>query len=314
MQDSNNRFPWVAEKRYNAFGPYLRNRFGIKVRKIGIDAGFTCPNRDGTLAHGGCIYCEEDGSRSPYTDKSLSVINQIKSSKKILNKKGKEQKYIAYFQAFTNTYAPLEELKKIYETALTDNDIIGISIGTRPDCVDEEKLDYFASLAERTYLWIEYGLQSSNNITLKKINRHHTSQQFERAVKESQKRGINVAAHMIVGLPFETLEDSFNTGKFLSELKVDGIKIHSLFIPKNTPMEKLYEKGYFSPISMDEFVETTCNILEILPPTTLIQRLNGDPNPSTLVAPKWTLRKMEIMNKIEWELERRDSFQGKFYR
>ena len=233
MQDFNKKhnYPWVSDKRYNAFGPYIRKKFGIKIRKIGIDAGFTCPNRDGTIAHKGCIYCEESGSRSPYTDPALSVQNQIARSKEILNRKGKQQKYIAYFQAFTNTYAPLEDLKKIYEAALYDDDIIGISIGTRPDCVDEEKLDYFAELAEKTWLWLEYGLQSANNLVLKKINRHHTVEDFIWAAEETKKRKINVAAHMIVGLPFETLNDSFNTGKVISQLNLEGIKIHSLFIP-----------------------------------------------------------------------------------
>ena len=308
------KFPWVANKRYNAFGPYLRSLFGVRVRKIGIDAGFTCPNRDGTKGHGGCIYCEGSGSRAPYVNPDLPVIEQIKKGKEILNKKKKPMKFIAYFQAFTNTYAPLERLKQLYEEALQDEDVVGIAIGTRPDAVDEEKLDYIAELSKRTYLWLEYGLQSAHNETLKRINRRHTVEEFIWAVEETKKRGINVAVHIIVGLPFETEEMMFETGLFLSKMPIDGIKIHSLYIPENTPLAKLYRKGKFTPITMDTYVDLVVRILEVLPPGVLIQRLTGDPNPSTLVAPEWTLRKMEILNKIEKELERRNTYQGKLWR
>ncbi len=307
------RFPWVADKRYNAFGPYMRSLFGIKVRKIGIDAGFTCPNRDGTKGYGGCIYCEGSGSRAPYVNPELSVIAQIKKGKEILNKRKKPMKYIAYFQAFTNTYASLKRLKELYEEALQDEDIIGIAIGTRPDAVDKEKLDYIAELSQRTYLWLEYGLQSAHNETLKRINRRHTVEEFVWAVEESKKRGINVAAHIIIGLPFETEEMMFETGVFLSKLPIDGIKIHSLYIPERTPLAKLFREGYFTPIDMNTYIDIVVRILEILPPNVLIQRLTGDPDPKTLVAPSWTLRKMEILNRIEKELEKRDTYQGKLW-
>ncbi len=307
-------FPWVAEKRYNAFGPFLRKLFGVKVRKIGIDAGFTCPNRDGTRGHGGCIYCEGSGSRAPYVIPHLSVAEHIERGKRILNKKNREMKFIAYFQAFTNTYAPLERLKSLYEEALADEDVVGIAIGTRPDAVDEEKLDYIAELSGRTYLWLEYGLQSAHNETLKRINRGHTVEEFVWAVEESKKRGINVAAHIIVGLPFETEEMMYQTGLFLAGLPIDGIKIHSLYIPSRTPLAKLYERGYFKPIDMETYVDIVVRIIEVLPQNVLIQRLTGDPDPKTLIAPSWTLRKMEILNKIEKELELRNTYQGKLWR
>ncbi len=304
------KFPWVSNKRYNAFGPYLRSLFRIKIRKIGIDAGFTCPNRDGTKGYGGCIYCEGSGSRAPYVQPELSISEQIRKGKEILNKKGKPMKFIAYFQAFTNTYAPLPRLRGLYEEALKDKDVVGIAIGTRPDAVDEEKLDYIAELSRKTYLWLEYGLQSAHNETLKRINRRHTVEELVWAVEESKKRGINVAVHIIIGLPFETKEMMFETGKFVSQLPIDGIKIHSLYIPEGTPLAKLYRKGKFVPLTMEEYVDLVVKILEVLPPHVLIQRLTGDPNPETLVAPKWTLRKMEILNKIEKELERRGTYQG----
>ncbi len=308
------KFPWVANKRYNAFGPYLRSLFGVKVRKIGIDAGFTCPNRDGTKGRGGCIYCEGSGSRAPYVNPELPVIEQIREGKKILNPRNKPMKFIAYFQAYTNTYAPLERLRKLYEEALQDEDVVGISIGTRPDCVDEEKLDYLAELSRRTYLWIEYGLQSARNETLKRINRRHTVEELVWAVEETKKRNINVAVHIIVGLPFEKREDMLYTGEFVSKLPIDGIKIHSLYIPEGTPLARLYRRGYFTPITMDEYIDIVVKIIEMLPPGVLIQRLTGDPDPRTLVAPEWTLRKREILNRIERELELRDTWQGKEWR
>ena len=306
-------FPWVADKRYNAFGPHLRKRFGIKIRKIGIDAGFTCPNRDGTKGYGGCIYCEGSGSRAPYVNPELPVKEQIREGKKVLNPKKKEMKFIAYFQAFTNTYAPLPVLKKLYEEALEEEDVIGISIGTRPDTVDEEKLDYIAELSERTYLWLEFGLQSSHNETLKRINRGHTVEEFVLAVEESKKRGINVAAHIIVGLPFETKEMMFQTGVFVSKLPLDGLKIHSLYIPSGTPLGKLYKMGRFKPLEIEEYVDIIVRILEVLPPSMLIQRLTGDPNPDTLLGPEWTLRKFEILNRIDRELEKRETYQGRLW-
>jgi len=302
-------------KRYYDFKTYLINRFGEKVYKVTIDAGFLCPNRDGTKGYGGCIYCDGRGSRYRKNGKIIVPIEeQIKIGKEFYKKREGAKKFFAYFQTFTNTYADIDTLKKVYSIPLKDPEIVGISIGTRPDCVDEEKLDLIESLNEyKDEIWIEYGLQSIHEKTLKLINRGHTLDEFLHAIKLTEGRKIKICVHIIIGLPYETREMMLETAKFLSNLPIHGIKIHSLLVLKGTPLEKLYEKEKFKLLTMEEYVKIVADILEILPPDLIIQRLTADGYRDIFIAPDWAKNKLKVLNEINNELMRRDSHQGKYY-
>lgn len=299
-------------KPYNDYNSYLRKRHGQKVYKIGLDAGFSCPNRDGTIGKGGCIYCDDRGSRSSYTDPAMSVARQLSSRIEYLQNKFGAEKFIAYFQAFTNTHAPVEKLRSIYDNILGFESIVGLSIGTRPDCIDDEKADLVASYAGRYETWIEYGLQSIYNNTLKFLKRGHTFEDFTHALKLSKSRGIKACAHIILGLPGESMEDAVKTARTLSDLKVDGAKIHLLHILKSSPLEKLYLDGKLKMPSQKEYVDTVCAFLENLAPGVIIQRLTGEGGKNTHVAPLWALDKTGTIKMIETELVKRGTRQGFF--
>jgi len=301
------------DKRYNTYSRHLENIFGCKVYKITIDAGFNCPNRDGTISKGGCIFCDDSGSFSRLYNNQLSIEDQLEAGVKKLTERFKAQKFISYFQAYTNTYAPVETLKDIYDKALNHKDVVGLSIGTRPDCVDPEKIDLISSYAESQYVWIEYGLQSIHDRTLKIINRGHTAQDFLDAVKLTQNKGINICAHVIIGLPGETKKDVLETAKVLADLGIDGVKIHILCVLKGTPLEQIYYRGEYTPLTVDEYAETVCDFLEILPPETTIHRLAGSGLNEILIAPVWLPEKFKSLTRIDRELEKRNSWQGKFY-
>ena len=303
-----------ANKRYNDLNTYLRNIFGCRVQKITVDAGLTCPNRDGTLSRGGCIYCNARGSGSGAHAKGLSLTRQLIDGKNSLSKRYKAKKFIAYFQSFSNTYAPLPRLKRLYDEALTVDDIVGLSIGTRPDCVDEAVLDLLQDYARHHLIWIEYGLQSARDATLAFINRGHDVQCFKDAVEKTAKRGIQVCAHVILGLPHENREDMLHTADTIAKLGIDGVKLHLLYVVKGTPLEDLYRKGEFKCLEQPAYVDLVCDFLERIPPEMVIQRLTGDPHPKELAAPQWSLKKTETLNLIRRELERRDSWQGKYFR
>lgn len=303
----------VTKKRYYQFSEYLKTKFGKKVYKITLDAGFCCPNRDGTISDGGCIFCDDGGSFSRAHSKTLSVQEQVLTGVETLSTRFKAQKFMAYFQAYSNTYKPVDELKSIYDASLCHKDVVGISIGTRPDCVDDEKLDLIASYTQKYETWLEYGLQSMHDKTLKFINRGHDFETFLKACNAAKKRGINVGVHIILGLPNETREDMLQTVKTLADLGVDGVKFHCLCIFPNTKLFDMYEMGEIKLLEEDEYVNLACDCLELLPQTTTIHRLGGNGLQSIKVAPKWLNKKFEILNKIDAELERRQSFQGKFF-
>ena len=301
----------MNSRRYNDFNKYLRNRFGFRVQKITIDAGFSCPNRDGGLSFGGCIYCNGKGSGSGVARRAKSITKQVQEGKARLAARYKAKKFIAYFQAFTNTYAPCGVLRKCYEEALADSEVVGLAIGTRPDCVDEARLNLIEGYTESHMVWIEYGLQSIHNRTLDKINRGHTFEDFVRAVKMTQGRDILVCSHVILGLPGESKADVVETSKALTDLGIDGIKIHSLYILRQTPLARLFETGGCEVLDQETYVSWVVAFLEHLSPTVVIQRLTGDPDPSALLVPSWTLNKQKTLTLIQETLEARDTWQGK---
>lgn len=297
--------------RYYDLNSYLRNIFGCRVQKISLDAGLTCPNRDGRISTGGCIYCNSRGSGTGASSQGLSITEQIMRDKEFLKKRYKAQKFIAYFQSFSNTYGPYEKLKGLYEEALAIDDIVGLSIGTRPDCVDESVLTLLESYAKDYLVWIEYGLQSIHDRTLAAINRGHDVKCFKGAVDKTRGRGIKICAHVILGLPFEDRHDMLATAKAVAAMGIDGIKIHLLYVVKGTRMEELYLEGKYRCLEQEEYVNLVCDFLELLPPDMVIQRLTGDPHPHELVAPEWSLRKNETLSCIKKILTERESWQGK---
>ena len=310
----NNQQPkfYDTDKRYNQYSAYLKEIFKTKVYKITLDAGFNCPNRDGTLSNSGCIFCDASGSYSQAQPSELSVKEQLLLGvENLKHSKFKAKKFISYFQAYTNTYKPLEELKEIYSQGLSHEDVVGISIGTRPDCVDEQKLDLIASYTQNYNTWIEYGLQTVHDKTLAFINRGHDFECFLKAYEQTKERNINTCAHVILGLPNESKEDMMQTAKTLADLKIDGVKLHLLCAMKGTKLAEIYENGEFKPLDEDEYVNLVCDFLELLPQSTIIQRLAGNGLVGQTVAPKWIQKKFEILNKIDREFVRRNSWQGK---
>lgn len=300
-----------TDKRYNQFSAYLKNKFGVKVYKVTLDAGFSCPNRDGIISTGGCIFCDDGGSFSQAHSNKLTIEEQVDIGVKNLTERFKAEKFMSYFQAFSNTYKPVNELKSIYDSAIKNDKIVGISIGTRPDCVDDEKLDLIASYKDDYYTWVEYGLQSIHDRTLKKINRGHDYECFLRAYEKTKERGINVCAHVIFGL-WETHDEILETARELARLKVDGVKIHMLCALQDTRLAQMYKNGEISFMSEDEYVNMVCDFLEVLPAETTIHRLAGNGFSKTLIAPQWLGAKFDCLNKIDREFLRRNSFQGKF--
>jgi radical SAM protein (TIGR01212 family) len=297
-------------KLYNDYNSYLRSKYGCKVYRIGIDAGFSCPNRDGTKGFNGCIYCDASGSRSPYADPKRSVSEQLKSRIDHLKEKSGRKKYIAYFQAFTNTYAPVAKLRSAYDQILPFEDIVGISIGTRPDSIDLSKLGLIASYMDRYEAWIEYGLQSIHDKTLDHLLRGHSSKDFINAVNLTKRSGILVCAHVILGLPNETQKDMMETAKALNELKVDGVKIHLLHVLKGARLEDLYNDGKMKLLEQNEYVGLACDFLEALSPHIIIQRLTGEGDKQSHVAPAWALDKLGTLDEIRRTLEKRKTYQG----
>jgi radical SAM protein (TIGR01212 family) len=297
-------------KRYNDFNFWLRERFGCRVQKVTIDAGFNCPNRDGTISDKGCIYCNARGSGTGAFARGESVSRQLKEGIEYLGRRYKAKKFIAYFQAFTNTYGPVDKLAKLYREALLVPNVVGLAIGTRPDCIDEEKLDLLSELAEDNIIWVEYGLQSAKDQTLVRINRGHSYADFASAVNATAGRGIYICTHLILGLPGESPEDMENTAKKVAGLPIDAVKLHLLYVVRGTSLAEMYDRGQYEPLSMDDYVAYVCRVLRHLPENIVIQRLTGDPHPHELVAPKWSLEKQRVLRRIEEELERGNIFQG----
>lgn len=298
-------------KRYNQYSRHLQDIFNCKVYKITLDAGFSCPNRDGSISNRGCIFCDSGGSFSQAHSRALSIEEQLSEGIFQLKKRFKAEKFISYFQAYSNTYAPVEKLKPLYDRAVSHPDVVGLSIGTRPDCVDEEKIELIASYTKDKLVWVEYGLQSVHNKTLDFINRGHSFEDFKRAVEMTQNRGINICAHVIIGLPGETREDILQTARTIADMGIDGVKIHLLCVLKNTELENLYNEGKINLFLMKDYVEVVCDFLELLPPSVSIHRLAGNGLKKLLVAPKWLGEKFKVLNMIDKELERRNSWQGR---
>jgi len=308
------------QKTYYKFSEYLKGKFGCRVYKVSIDAGFSCPNKDGKLSKDGCIYCDNRAFspvRNSASRRNVGTIsNGVNLEKQIENgiafgrQRYGAEKFIVYFQAYTNTYGDIKTLKQKYDIVKKFKDIVGISIGTRPDCVDEEILDLIESYSKDYEVWIEYGLQSIHDKTLKLINRHHTYEDFVKAIKMTREprttlgsgQGIKICAHIIIGLPGETKEEMMQTAKALAKFKIDGVKIHPLHVVKDTKLEKIFKEGKYKPLELDEYVDLVTEFLQYLPPTTVIQRLTADCPKDLLVAPLWILEKNKVLNLIEKKL------------
>ena len=298
-------------KRYHTLDYFYKSKFGCKIAKISLNGGFTCPNKDGTKGVNGCIYCSKLGSGDYAGELKETLTEQFYSIKKIMDKKWQNTKYIAYFQANTNTYAPLNVLKAKYEEVLKLDNVVGINIATRSDAISMDCLNYLKELNNKTFLNIELGLQTVNKKTNQLINRQESLNEFTKMVKLLRKNNINVIIHIINGLPYETKEDMLNTIKFVNKLDIQGIKIHMLYIIKNTKLAEMYEKKPFHLLTKEEYINIVCDQLELLRPEIVINRITGDPNPDELIEPKWLLKKFTILNDIDKELLKRDSYQGK---
>lgn len=298
---------------YRDYNSYLRDFFGCRVRKISLDAGLTCPNRDGTLGYGGCVYCNDRGSGTGAARSHSSITEQIQSAKSYLATRYKARKFLAYFQSFSNTYAPLTRLKALYEEALAVEDVVGLTIGTRPDCVPDEVLDCLEVISTRSPVWMEYGLQSAKDATLRAIGRGHSARDFVDAVLRTHQRGLPICAHVILGLPGETREDMMATSRFLASLPIDAVKIHLLYVVRGTVLEEWYRRGTYSCLSRDEYVSLVGEFLLYLPPHLIIQRLTGDPHPDELVAPAWAMEKQQNLQAILTYMEAKGFYQGKYY-
>ncbi len=300
-----------TNKRYHTLDYYYKNKYGKKIMKISLNGNFTCPNLDGTVGYGGCIYCSKTGSGEFAGNITDSIEEQFEKIKNKMHEKWKEGSYIAYFQARTNTYAPIEKLKKLYETAISQDNVVGINIATRPDSITNECLDYLEELNTRTDVTIELGLQTIKEETTKLINRCHTLECFEEMVKRLRKRKIPVVVHIINGLPYETKEDMLNTIKYLNTLDIQGVKIHMLSIIKDTPLEKLYKKEKFHILTKEEYIDIVTTQLEYLRPEIVIHRITGDPDKDELIEPKWLIKKFCVLNDIDKEMVKKDTYQGK---
>jgi radical SAM protein (TIGR01212 family) len=298
-------------QRYVRFTDHLRHTFACRVHKVSIDAGFTCPNRDGTVTVGGCIYCN-NASFSP-GNRRLSVTAQLEQGKRFLRQRYGAQKFIAYFQAYTNTYGDVGQLKRLYDEALASEDIVGLAIGTRPDCVPDVVLDLLAEYAARTYVWLELGLESSHDQTLAWLNRGHTVAAFDDAVRRAQQRHLHLCTHLILGLPGESPAAMLATARHIAALGLEAVKLHHLHVVRHTVLERMYQRGEVPLLSLEEYAALVVDCLEVLPPEMIIMRLMGDAPRALLVAPAWSLDKSAALRCIEQELERRDAYQGRHY-
>ena len=300
----------IQKNRYNDYNSYLRSTFGERVQKIVIDSGLTCPNRDGTLSSGGCIYCNARGSGTGDFGRGKSIKEQVEQGKEAMRKRYKARKFLAYFQSYTNTYASCGRLKTMFDQALFSEGMVGMAVGTRPDCVDGEKLDLLASYTDEYLVWVEYGIQSVHDKTLDLINRGHDFDSSSRAVQMTRSRGIHVCAHVILGLPGEDLRMMRETADKLGRLGVDGVKIHLLYVIRGTRLAGMWQNGRYTCMEQEEYVQAVCDFLERLPADVVIQRLTGDPHPEELIAPQWSRRKNETLGMIRDRLEERNTRQG----
>lgn len=297
-------------KRYNSLSDFLKQKFNCKVFKVSIDDGFTCPNRDGTKGIGGCIYCSQSSLEPLKSADSADITNQVSSGIEYIKKRHGAEKFIAYFQMNSNTYAEIDTLENIYKQAIVHPLVVGLAISTRPDCIDKNVISLLSELSQKKFLWLELGLQSANDRTLKSINRCHTVQDFINAVNLARLKNIPVTAHVIVGLPDETREDMLHTARFLADMDIWGIKLHHLHILKNTKLEEDYKQGKVKLLDLEEYANLVADFLEYTSPKTIIHRLCGDTSKRFLVAPDWSVNKFVIIDMILRMMEYRDIYQG----
>ena len=298
-------------QRYNPFGPYMKKKFGTSVYKVSVDAGFSCPNRDGTISTTGCIYCNNDSFRPGSCKPALSISEQIRNGIYQIKKRYKAEKFLVYFQPYTNTYASVAKLKHLYKEALSEPYVIGIAIGTRPDCIDEEKIMFLSELAKKYFILIEYGMQSIYDRTLEFINRGHDYSTFLNALYRTKDKGIYIGAHVIVGFPTESKEEILLMADEVSRIPVDFLKIHHLQVIKDTPLEIIYRENPFHLFSYEEYIDFITDFIGRLSPGIILQRLFATAPDNILIAPRWEKGRQEILRDIEKHLELRDIYQGK---
>ncbi len=300
---------------YLFFGNYLREKYGCRVLKLTINADLSCPNRDGTLGSDGCIFCSRDGSASPTAVETAGIREQMDTARESFRRSQQETRYIAYFQAYTNTYGNSENLKKLYDEAVSGEDIIGLMVGTRPDCVSDDVLDLLSSYDRPGFeVWLEIGMQSMHNRSLEYLKRRHDHNSTLDSVKRAAERGINVCVHIILGIPGEEWRDMMETAEEVASMPVKGVKFHHLHVIRDTELERIHARGMFTPLSLKEYTSTVCDFIERLRPDITIHRLMGDREEKTLVAPLWGLHKGTVLNSIDSEFAKRGSYQGILFR
>lgn len=297
---------------YNDYGAWMRRQFPFRVQKISIDAGFSCPNRDGHISHGGCTFCDNRTFNPSYCQPSKSITEQITEGKEFFRHKYPDMKYLAYFQAFSNTYATLDTLQRRYEEALSAEDVVGIVIGTRPDCVSDEILNYLESLNQQTFMIVEYGIESVSDDTLRRVNRGHNFECSRRAIIETHNRGILTGAHIILGLPGESAEDNVRQADIISALPIDILKLHQLQIIRGTQLAAEYERKPFNLYTADDYIDLCRRYIERLRPDMVLERFVSQSPKELLVAPKWGLKNYEFANRFVNYMKRMDSWQGKY--
>jgi uncharacterized protein len=300
----------MSKKAYHLFSEHLKQQFGVRVHKISVDAGFGCPNRSGGRELTGCLFCDPGGSGAVGINRRIDLTAQIEEGREVMSRKYKAGKFLVYFQPFSNTFAPVERLRQCYDEALAVPDVVGLMVGTRPDCVPGQVMDLLAEYHRRTYFWLELGLQSVHDTTLGWLRRGHDYQTFLKAYREAKQRGLRVCVHLILGLPGESRRDMLKTASEMAALGVDGVKLHLLHVLDRTPLGDLYRAGEFEVLGREEYVGIVADVLERLPPATIIHRLTGDGPRDQLLAPLWSLNKWEVLNAIDAELARRGSMQG----
>lgn len=296
-------------RRYRSLDFMLKERYGEKLYKLSLNGGMTCPNRDGKISKGGCIFCSAGGSGDFAADFNLNIDKQIEQSKALISKKYKGDRFIAYFQAYTNTYAPVEYLRKLFMDTIMRDDIAVLSIATRPDCLGDDVIALLAELNKIKPVWVELGLQTVNEDTARLINRGYKLSCYDEAVKRLKSIGVEIITHMIIGLPYETKEDILATAEYIGRT-ADGIKLQLMHILKNTKLLEMYSRGEFKALTQEEYIKIVCEIIAVLPEKIVIHRLTGDGNPDELVAPLWSLKKMTVLNGINHQLKELDIIQG----
>lgn len=305
--------PWGTNRRYNSYRDFFRKNYGQRVQKVSVDAGFTCPNRDGTQSYGGCTYCNNKSFVPPYCRPGMSIAEQVREGIDFIRRRYGAQKFIVYFQAYSNTYAPLERLKFLYGQALNHPDVIGISIGTRPDCVDGEKIRFLESLAKTHLVTVEYGLESTQDRILQRLNRRHGFQEWAEAVALTAGRGIRICSHLILGLPGESKAEMLCAAEILSEYPLDFLKLHHLHVVRKTILAYEYAKKPFPLLGYREYIDLVVEFLQRLKPDICLQRLVGETHPRHLIGPLWGVRAGQVYRDVERKMEQEDTWQGKLY-